>query len=95
MKDEPTTTEEKQKAALGQEDFYKARLIFNVKLEPEVTISVRVAESLRDEMREFCKQQGIQQTYFISEAIKEVLFRVKKELADAQGQEAGTPTAGS
>jgi len=72
----------KQKAALTQEEFYKARLIFNVQPEPEVTLSVRMTEALRDEMRKFCVEHRIQQQYFINEAVKEVLSRIKKEMAD-------------
>jgi hypothetical protein len=71
----------KQKAALGPDDYYKAELIFNVEREPEVTMSVRITESLRDELRAFCKEHNIPQQKFIVEAVKEVFSRVKSELA--------------
>jgi predicted DNA binding CopG/RHH family protein len=70
----------RQKAALGPADYYQANLIFNVPPEREVTMSVRINEKLRDEVRTFCKQHGIPQQTFITEAVKEVWDRIKKEM---------------
>jgi len=72
--------EEKQREELTEDEFYKAKLIFNVEPTPEVMMSVRIEEALRDELREFCKMHNIPQQHFIAEAIKEVLSRVKREL---------------
>jgi hypothetical protein len=79
----PKNVEKEQRKVLGEEDFYKAKLIFNVEPIPEVMMSVRIEEGLRDELRDFCRQHNIQQQHFIAEAIKEVLYRVKRELEAA------------
>jgi len=64
-------------------EYYKARLMFNVQPEHEVTLTARLPKELHAELRAFCKQQGIQLQYFLREAVKEVLDRVKKELEAA------------
>lgn len=76
----PKDIAKKQRQALGAEEFYKAKLIFNVEPTPEVMMSVRIEEALRDELRTFCREHNIQQQTFVVEAIKEVLYRVKREL---------------
>ena len=73
----------KQEEMLGPVDSYRAKLILNVEREPEVILSVRIAENLRDEMRAFCKEHDISQHKFVTEAVKEVLSRIKHELEEA------------
>jgi len=87
------TIEKEQKAALSADEFYRAKLIFNVQPEPEVTLSVRITEALRDEMRAFCRTHNIQQQYFITEAVKEVLYRIKREMAETAELEDARQTA--
>jgi len=42
-------------------------------------IGVRISELLATELREYCKSHGILINYFVSEAIKTNLRKVKKE----------------
>lgn len=69
-----------QQEVLTPDEFYKAKLIFHIDPEPEVTLSVKMTEGVRDEMRAFCRKYNIQQQKFVTEAIKEVLYRLKREM---------------
>ena len=61
--------------------YYKARLVLNEKREPFISVQARMPKSVVLAMRAFCREHDIRQQDFMTEAVKEVLDRLEKELA--------------